>query len=265
MAHLRAHAPEGAIPDVALREMQTNELYLACACAQGDEPAIAWFESRCLSVIDEALPSMAGMDPHTIDDVKQRLRHRLLVFDDRPPRILDYSGRGSLRGWLRTLAVREALSLTRRSRRESPSSTEQLEAALTPAANPEHEYFKRFYQGEFTTALTEAMLNLRPKERTLLRQSLVDGLSLDDIGRLYHVHRATAARWLARARQALSRQTRVILSGRLRVEPVELHNILHLIRSGLHVSLRLLFPRTGRQHHEPAAKGLRWTDGPRER
>ena len=41
----------------------------------------------------------------------------------------------------------------------------------------------------------EAFAALESRERNLLRYALGDGLSVDAIGTLYRVHRATAARW----------------------------------------------------------------------
>lgn len=241
--YLRSRLPDAAESELAWSQLQTNDLYLACACARGDPHAIAAFERHCLGALDATLRKVAGVTPDVIDDVKQQLRRSLLVADARPPGILEFSGRGELRRWLRVIAVREALGILQRSRREVPSEQDSLEKALLPALDLEKQYLKKLYQKEFTQAVAKALGALSVHDQLLLRQAFVDGLSIDEIGRLYRVHRATAARWLSRAQVALSRQTRVILMQKLAVNPAELHSILRLLRSGLDLSLRLVFAR----------------------
>ena len=46
------------------------------------------------------------------------------------------------------------------------------------------------------------------RQRNLLRQHILDELTIDDLARLYRVHRATCARWLADARADLGKHTR---------------------------------------------------------
>jgi RNA polymerase sigma-70 factor (ECF subfamily) len=50
-----------------------------------------------------------------------------------------------------------------------------------------------------------------------LRLSFVDRLTVDDLGELYGVHRATAARWLQRACEELSSRMRAIIRGESRM------------------------------------------------
>jgi len=192
------------------------------------------------------LPRMTGVDAGTVGDVKQQLRVALLVGDGAAPRILDFAGRGELRRWVRVLAVREALVFARRARRESPAEEKLLERALL-SGDPETEYFKTLYRTEFARAIAEALSSLSAHDQMLLRQSFVDGLSLDELGRLHGVHRATAARWLVRAQRKLSKEIHALLMRRLRLKPSELRSIFHYIRSGLQLSLRLLLPARRRR------------------
>jgi len=249
--YLRSRVPAGVDSEQALRSMRTSDLYLACACARGDSRAIAAFELRCLSVIEETLPRMAGMASDIVDEVKQQLRRRLLVADPGPPTILEFSGRGELRRWIRVLAVREALAITRRTRRESPADVQVLERALRPAGDPEREYLKRFYQSAFASCLADALPRLSLRDQTLLRESFVDCLNIDQIGARHRVHRATAARWLARAQRELSKETQALLMHRLHARPAEMRSILFFLRSGLHISLRLLFSSRNRAGRRP--------------
>jgi len=253
-AHLHNCVPGGVDAASALREMHTNELYLACACARGDAVAVAAFERHCLDVVDEALSALGLRSSGLPNEVKQRLRIYLLLADSGAPGILRFSGRGKLRHWLRVIAVREALALLRARDRELPADDELLERAVLPVASPELEFLKRHYQHEFRVALAEAVSALSARDRTLLRQTFVDGLTIDHLGKFYGVHRATAARWLARAQRSVRKEMEARLMRRLQVPRRELMSILRLVRSGLEVSLRFLFPRSGRMARRPVAR-----------
>jgi len=235
--HLARHLPEGVPLEAALRQMNTDDLYLACACAEGDLRAIAAFETHCMSVVDSAVARHRTSSDFAAE-VKQHVRQRALVRDSGPPRIASFSGRGDLRGWVRVMATRESIVLARRTHREQPIDDEELLQAFVTPGNTELDEAKRQYRDEFKRAFDTALRSLPAREQTMLRQHVLDGLTIDQLGALYHVHRATAARNLERARQAVLAATRDQMMGKLRVRSSELDSILRLIRSKLEVSLR---------------------------
>ncbi len=234
----RLHDGDGDGADLGARlgGMRVADLYLACACAQGDARALEAFERRCLDVVDTALATMK-MSREAVQEVKQIVRRLLLVADGHPPRIVEYAGRGDLRGWVRVTATREALRVLRRNRREVPLEAEALERAIPAGADAQLEYLKAVYRGEFRAAFRDAMAALSERERNLLGHQFSDGLTLDQIAALYRVHRATIARWLGRARTRLLRGTRAALRARLGVQVTELDSIMRLIESSLDVTL----------------------------
>jgi RNA polymerase sigma-70 factor (ECF subfamily) len=242
VAYLGQRLPPEQPPEEALRQLHTADLYLACACARGDTHALAAFETYGLGVIDGALATLR-IDDHVIAEVKQQLRRDLLVGDPGPPSIVDFVGRGHLRGWVRVVAVRAALTQVRRAQRDRPVDDELLESKLGPHHDPELEFLKHQYRGEFNSALQEAIRDLPVRDRTLLRQQFLDGLTIDEIGLLNQVHRATAARWLVCARQRVLARTRATLMKRLTLESQEFDSLLRLIHSRLDVSLRAFFRR----------------------
>ncbi len=248
VAYIAERHPKASDVITTLRTLRTSDLYLACACARGDLRAISAFERCYLSVLDKVLLRISGVNAAIVDDVKQQIRRKLFVADDRPVGIREFSGRGDLRRWVRVMGVHEALSILRRSVRET-SDGALIEQAVLPAADPEIEYFKRRYQHQFMIACATALQRIDARDRALLRQSFVDGLTIDEIGALYRVHRATAARWLARAQLGLTKEIRAALIRTLDLQPAELRSVLRLIRSGLQVSLRSLFD--GWQPPEP--------------
>jgi RNA polymerase sigma-70 factor (ECF subfamily) len=215
----------------------TSDLYLACACSRGDTRALATFEARVLSVVDPALAKL-GIAADLIGEVKQRLRTNLLVGDGvSPPRVSQFVGRGDLRGWVRVIAVRDAIALAGQGRKHAPLDDDALADRLLPDEDPEVAHLKRYYRAEFSASFARALAGLDDRERLLLQQQFIDGLTIDEVCVLYKVHRATAARWLERARKRVMELTLSELRQKLSVDPAELDSILRLIRSQLEVSM----------------------------
>jgi len=224
-------------PHAVLARLHPVDLFLAHACAGGDATAIHILHDRLLPEVIPALRHL-GADPATIADVTQHMLETLLVGDDtRPPRIAGYGGRGDLTSWLRSVAVRTALKLMARDRR-SAGSDDDIDGLLL-VDDPALAHLKQKYAAELSSALRDALSALSVRQRMLLRLHYVDGLTVDQLGRMYRVHRATAARWVAAAREALFEETRA------RVESVgvagnELTSIVRLVQSQIHLSLTRL-------------------------
>ena len=77
-----------------------------------------------------------------------------------------------------------------------------------------------------------ALATLPVADLTLLRQHLVDALSIDEIGARDNVHRATAARRLERARERLCQAVRSEIEQRLQVSSSEIDELLDLCAAG---------------------------------
>lgn len=87
-----------------------------------------------------------------------------------------------------------------------------------------------------TRRLFETAIGALPaRDRTLLRLNLVDGLTIDELARMYQMHRATAARQLEHARGAVATATRLHLAAT--VPPDELEEVARLVASQLDLSL----------------------------
>jgi RNA polymerase sigma-70 factor (ECF subfamily) len=238
-AHLRERLEPGIpIADQPLRPY-VADLYLACACATGDSHAIEAFRARyardLAAVFDR--PQRRGLDAA---DLVQSLHEHLFVQQgDQPPRILEYRGRGSLRTWLKVVALRRRLNS------ERGKATKQ-EVSLEPSADvgpsevwdAELEYLKAHYRQAFRAAFADAVVALDPRDRGILRLHVVHGLSATGIAGAFGVHRATAKRWLAGVRGQLLEATRQRLEGALAVDAGELDSIMQLIGSRLDASVR---------------------------
>lgn len=227
--HLAATLPAG--DNSSLSSLHVADLFLARACLARAPHALAALDQR----LDEvpAFLSRLSPTPTEIDEVRQRLRERLLVGER--PRLAEYSGRGALSSWLRVAAVRIFSNLRRE---ELPRQRAELEAAaVLPYVDPELGYIKQRYAADFRRALHDAFAALEPRDRTLLRLKLLDRLNIEKIGALHGVHRATVARWLDDALARVLAETRRLLHERLRVSPDELQSLYDLVSSQLEISL----------------------------
>jgi RNA polymerase sigma-70 factor, ECF subfamily len=222
---------------LALRQAHASDLYLACACAHGNAHALAAFDERCVSQLDRVLRKM-GFEVDMGTEIKQEIRVRVLFGDGGRPEILDFRGSGDLRSWVRVMAVRHALRRKYRTRREVATDDEELLHKLGVPGDPKLEHEKWVYREEFKRAFDGALCALPDRERTLLRQHHVDGLTIDELGRLYRVHRSTAARLLVRAREAVCEATRARMMSQLDVQSQDLDSILRMIQSQIDISLR---------------------------
>ena len=224
-------------PDLAaaLATAPAADLVLAAACTAQEPTAHAAFDAVLTEVDAAGASTRSPRD--LIDDVKQLLRVQLLVpRDGKPPGIAGYRGKGPLRGWVRITATRELIRHQRKRAREAPSER-PLDEALADASDPLLSQLKAEYRTEFATALREAIAELDAEDRTLLRQQIVDQLSIDEIGAAFGVHRATAARWLQRARGALVTATRGRLAARLKLPVDEIDSVIRLVQSQLDASV----------------------------
>lgn len=213
--------------------------YIACACMRGDRAALVALERRFFPAIEPSLRRLR-LDRAALDEAQQKLRRELFVSEDgAPPRIAHYAGRGDLGGWLRVTAVRSALKMLRGRRNDTPFEEEQLAERVPVAADePDLAYMKELYRPVFKAAFGEALGSLSPRDQTLLKQHLLDGLSIDQLASVYQVHRATAARWLVAAREALMHGTRERFQVRAKIGSEECDSIMRMIRSQLDVTLR---------------------------
>jgi RNA polymerase sigma-70 factor (ECF subfamily) len=148
-----------------------------------------------------------------------------------------YGGRGALRAWIRTLATRAGLRFVERSR-PAPEADEAVLAALPTTGDPELDAIRDLYAPAFRAAFQEALATLKPRSRTLLAQHYVDGLTIDELGALHSVHRATAARQIAQVRDSLVEATLWTLKQRLRVTARDLESIVRIRHTQLVHELR---------------------------
>jgi RNA polymerase sigma-70 factor (ECF subfamily) len=235
--YLAERTPDETDPVEALASMHTTDLYLACGCTFGIPRAIELFES---DIVPAIAPAIARIDSDADfgSEIVHEMRVKLLVAPaGTTPKIASYVGRGPLRSWVQVAAIRAATSAKRRQPAERPHDLTALASAPWIGADAELAHIRREGVDAFRDAFAQALRHLDVRERNILRFYVVDGLSSEAIGRMYHVHRATVARWIAQAQESLLRDTRRHLRAALALSPEEVESLMRVVRSQLDISI----------------------------
>jgi RNA polymerase sigma-70 factor (ECF subfamily) len=213
-----------------------SDLYLVCACLDGDPVALATLDRQFFAQLPRLLHRQRA-DASVLDEVKQVIATKLLVgVNGEPPRLAQYGGRGPLLTWLKVVGSR-ALSNQRR----GASNRDVAERASQPEAiagvDPELALIRQRFGVDFREALVAAFGSLELRERNMLRLHFVDRLGIDALAPIFQVSRATAARHLAAARTTLTERTVTNLGARLKLAGDELDSLVRQVRSKLDLSL----------------------------
>jgi RNA polymerase sigma-70 factor (ECF subfamily) len=209
-----------------------SDLALAAACAVADSAAMATLDALIVEVVRRAVRRIDA-SPGFADLVAQELRTRLLSGES--PRIREYAGRSSLRRWLTTAAVRIALNARRGKVEQAHDSVGSGIRAL--ALEPDIALLRLRAHGELSTSVEAALGRLAPRDRALLRLSVVDGVGVEGLARMYGVTKSTSARWLAAARETLRALVREDLCERLALTAAELESFVHALSGDIDVSV----------------------------
>lgn len=172
-----------------------SDLYLSIACAAGDREANRALEREMLSPIGRA-QLRKHKNRELWQETLQCLRTKLLVGPG--AKIGAYAARGALAAWLRVGAARVLVDL-QRAQKNHASYRSNLDAIDVIDADPGARLLRERFLPSFSQALRSAVTGASALDRRLLGQCLA-GTSIDQLGRVYSIHRATAARWLERAR-----------------------------------------------------------------
>jgi RNA polymerase sigma-70 factor, ECF subfamily len=214
-----------------------DDLFLAHACLASTAGAMQAFESEYGEGLRAALIKMKVLE-HNIEELIQHFREYLWVAAAGEQCRLDkYSGRGKLFSWLRIVLVRLASRWMDKNYREQPFDDAALARSVLPDDHSELSIFRDQYLVQFRNAFRNALGQLEAKERNMLMLSYMDNLSIDKLGEIYGVHRATAARWLDKTRQKLRDSTRTEMKKLLGIDSRTLDSVMDLIESRLDVTL----------------------------
>jgi RNA polymerase sigma-70 factor (ECF subfamily) len=179
----------------SLEELRAHaaDLYLCCACAQQQTVALQVFEREAEAAVRGAIMRVCR-DAEFVRETLQEFWKKLLSGPD--AKVHDYRGRGPLQAWLRVAAARLAIDRSRAKQAIQVRETQLGDLVADQVFGPESTLTRVRFTDPFREALLASMAELSSKERNLLRMHVQGRCSIDQIGRAYGVHRATAARWL---------------------------------------------------------------------
>lgn len=248
LAAVAARWPHAPDPDEAFAAMvrargaatlRGEDLYLAWWCRRDDgAEGVRAFEAMFAGELRGAAARFSEL---SADELLQQLRVKLFVgAGEVPPKIREYSGAGSLRGWLRVTAVRSFIDVTRslrQQRREQPLD----EHELLGIGDPQGAAMRAELAVAVKRAFAAAVAKLAPRERVFLRHAYVDRHTLDQIALHYSIHRTTVARTLAAARQQLVAETRAGTAAAVGVSDEELTSVIRALDSRIDLELSKVF------------------------
>jgi RNA polymerase sigma-70 factor (ECF subfamily) len=233
--YLAERAPAGQLPPIR----HAADLWLAWACVQGAPAAVTCFLRDYETLVMRVVRRRGGADDLAAD-VRQMLAEKILVGDARTGRrakLADYKGQGALRGWVATAAATTLASERRNEGRRRSGAESLADKGFLVRLDPELQYLKQRYAVQVHDAIVAALDASSTRDKALLRLHLKERLSIDALGAMYGVNRATAARWLAAARRTVRARTIERLRACLELNPRECESLLGLVNSQLEVSM----------------------------
>ncbi len=196
-----------------LRQIQADDLFLALACANGSERAWWEFDRQHRSYLERVARHLARTDidaQEVVDTVYVELYGTRVVDGERVSKFATYSGRGSLRGWLRTVIWHSLVDLHRASHDEISLDelTENVGEGHAHASfaeanlGGENQMIDRLagdrYRRATLAAIENAFSNLDNHEKLLLLYYHVENLKLREIARLVENLNSPLRGWFQR-------------------------------------------------------------------
>jgi RNA polymerase sigma-70 factor, ECF subfamily len=159
------------------------------------------------------------------DDARQAVRHKALV----DGRLKEFDGRGALRSWLKTVALRLEVDLQRASK-EDAVEDRVLDALLPASEHLEAQLVTNEARRLLRDAVRHALEGLAPREKLWVQHYHLDGMTLTAIGVLYSVAPSTVMRALERALEQLRSLVREHL---VETHQLGLASLNSLVRAGV--------------------------------
>ncbi|MDT8066878.1 MAG: sigma-70 family RNA polymerase sigma factor [Terriglobia bacterium] len=200
------YAPAASENEVVrfLDTLKAEELALARGCVEGNEFSWQTFLSRYRASLYGAAYSIAKEESiarELADSLYAELYGLPNESGRRISKLQYYKGRGSLEGWLRTVVAQEFVNRYRRTRHEV-SLEEKVEAGAQFSAT-DIRGSESIADPRVSKAVAFALGELETESRLILNSYYLDGRTLAEIGRVFHVHESTISRKLERATKAL--------------------------------------------------------------
>jgi RNA polymerase sigma factor (sigma-70 family) len=196
-----------------LNELQVGDLFLSLACAAGNEFAWWEFDRQYRSYVERVARHLASSETdatEVIDIVYVELYGTKVVDGMRMSKFATFSGRGSLKGWLRTVVWHSLVDLHRVSHDEV-SLDEMMEnvgeghvhsSFSEPVKGGEAETVEQITRNRYRKAalgaIETAFAGLENHEKLLLLYYHVEAMKLREIARLVEAPESPLRSWFQR-------------------------------------------------------------------
>lgn len=197
-----------------LRGIQADDLFMAQACAGGNERAWWEFDQQHRNYLERVARHLASNEMNAqevIDTVYVELYGTRVVDGERVSKFSTYSGRGSLRGWLRTVIWHSLVDLHRASHDEVSldEMTENVGEGYVHASfasdvqlGGEDEMIEKISKDRYRKAtlnsIENAFASLDNHEKLLLLYYHVENLKLREIARMVENASSPLRDWFQR-------------------------------------------------------------------
>lgn len=196
-----------------LRQIQADDLFLALACAGGNERAWWEFDQQHRAYLERVARHLASTEidaQEVIETVYVELYGTRVVDGERVSKFAMYSGRGSLRGWLRTVIWHSIVDLHRASHDEVSldEMTENVGEGYTHSSFAEmklggedemiEKIAKDRYRKATLNSIENAFARLDAHEKLLLLYYHVENLKLREIAKLVESPGSPLRGWFQR-------------------------------------------------------------------
>ncbi|HMG33675.1 MAG TPA: sigma-70 family RNA polymerase sigma factor [Blastocatellia bacterium] len=191
--------------------INADDLCLALACAKGDDAA--WedfyrdYRSYLVSIA-RTMTSDVGAAEQLADSTFADLYGLRESGGNRVSKFSFYSGRGSLKGWLRAVVFQLSADHHRQtSRLVQTEEADDLERMARAPDKPNGggvvatSFEASRYRAAVGDSLRRAIDDLNERERLLIAYYYYDELTLREIGLMFEVHEATISRWLTKVQK----------------------------------------------------------------
>ncbi len=186
--------------------LRIEDLVLARACAAGNDRAWQVFVLRFREKLYDVARQITHEDSsgrELADCVYADLYGTRLRDGERVSKLLSYSGRGSLDGWLRTVLAQEFVNTYRKQRRLVSLDEQSEEGAQFAAPEPES---LPPADPVLARATEEALRALSAEERFVMSSYFLEDRTLADIARALSVHESTISRKVEKLTKQLRKQ-----------------------------------------------------------
>jgi RNA polymerase sigma-70 factor (ECF subfamily) len=233
LARAVARKADGA----TLATLAIADLYLACACLLGIAGAAETLVALHGPAIRRRVKRVVGRANG--EEIVQQILFDLLVGSESSrPELTDYSGRAPLTRWLEVIAHRAAIHWQRTERAQAQLPERVAVQPRSEDQTPTDDaLFREQHAAQFQQALKEALKQIPPQDRAILRLHLVNNVRVEKIGKMLGVSQPTASRWLAKARQRVLTDTKLILRETLAISSREIESLARLLGERLDSSI----------------------------